>query len=556
MAEKDKEKKRGIGRRDFLKAAATTPVVGAFTYSIAKKESCDKAARQKILDKADVTGRVHPFISKQEKKLSIRPGADKTINIGYIGVGGRGKSLMRFAGFYPPEEGQPVGLEGLEPLNIRCTAVCDLFKPNIEWALKAARGNAKAYSSYQELLEKSDVDAVVIATTDQWHGPAAIAAAKAGKHVYVEKCMTYNIEETFQLRDAVKKSGIVLQLGHQGRHSSRYKSVMDVIAKGMLGHVSLIHCYTCRNSNDGAWFRGIPKEHGPISAPSGARNVDWDQFISNMSRRPYDPNHFFNWQCYKDYSTGLPGLLASHDIDAVCMVMQLGIPATATASGGVYHYKDFIYHMKANGEPLGTDEPLPAGAVARPDVPVLKREMPDVFQVIYEWPDKDLTVVYNATLSSSFSRGQIYMGDEAAMDLTKGVDIYADPRSKRYADLIESGEVQPDKPMISYMDMVGGGAEAITSATSQWAVSRGLLYTYRGGRVVNTAYLHIKDWLDHIRAGDQDTMCNIDDGFQVAIATHMANLSYQTGCRVRWDNEEEKLLYDIPGIKEVVLAQI
>lgn len=532
----------GMKRRDFLKAAATTPVLGAFGVALYSKESHDKAAREEILQIGKEVSGTNPNILKRNYK---RIGsANDTINIGIVGCGGRGKSLMRSCGFYPPEDGEPRGLEGTEPLNLKLTAVCDLFQPSIDWAVKASGGTAKVYRTYQEMFDKSDIDAVVIATSDHYHAPVAIAAARAGKHIYVEKCMTKTIKEAFEVREAVKKAGVVLQLGHQNRNSNRYDSAMEVIDKGMLGHVSLIQCYTNRNSRNGAWVYDIPKEHGPMNAPSGPRNVDWEQYVVNTIKRPYEPNRFFRWRCFWDYGTGLSGDLLTHELDVINMVMNLGIPATAVASGGVYHHKEYVTMMTAEGEPLDSDEPVPEGAIPRPDVPVLRRDVPDVFQVVYEWPDRDLTVVYNATLSNNWGRAQIYLGSEATMDLTNGVDVFADPRSKRYADWLKSGKVRPDEPMLSYRNVAGKGIEAITAATAQWTVAKGLLYTYRGGRMVSTSYLHLKNWTDHIRDNNTDTICNIDDGFQEAITAHMATYSYLKGTRVRWDAENERVLFD------------
>ncbi len=532
----------GMKRRDFLKAAATTPMLGAFGAALYSKESHDKAAREEILQIGKEVSGTNPNILKRNYK---RIGsADDTINIGIVGCGGRGKSLMRSCGFYPPEEGEPRGLEGTEPLNLKLTAICDLFQPSIDWAVKASGGTAKVYRTYQEMFDKSDIDAVVIATSDHYHAPVAIAAARAGKHIYVEKCMTKTIKEAFEVRQVVKKAGVVLQLGHQNRNSNRYDSAMEVINKNMLGDVSLIQCYTNRNTRNGAWVYDIPKEHGPMNAPSGPRNVDWEQYVINTIKRPYDPNRFFRWRCFWDYGTGLSGDLLTHELDVINMVMNLGIPTTAVASGGVYHHKKYVSLMTAEGEPLDSDEPVPEGAIPRPDVPVLRRDVPDVFQVVYEWPDRDLTVVYNATLANNWGRAQIYLGSEATMDLTDGVDVFADPRSKRYADWLKSGKVRPDEAMLSYRNVAGKGVEAITAATAQWTVAKGLLYTYRGGRMVSTSYLHLKNWIDHIRDNNTDTICNIDDGFQEAITAHMATYSYLKGTRVRWDAENERVLFD------------
>ncbi len=534
-----------LDRRDFLKAAAGTPVLGAFAYSAVKKGRIDRIRREELLEQAGGPEKTHPFMERKYKKLSSHQSSSDTINIGVIGVGSRGKDHLRALGLFPPEEltaQVKEELAGREPLNVRCTAVCDLYQPNVDYGVRASGGTAKAYRTHQELLADSDVDAVVVATDDHWHAPVARAAAEAGKHVYVEKCMTQNIRETYELRDAVRKAGIVFQLGHQNRNSVEYESAMDVVARGMLGDIRLIQCYTNRNSNNGAWFRDVPKSHGPLNDASGPRNLDWEQYVSNRENRPYDPNRFFNWTCFKDYSTGLSGQLLSHEMDLINMVMELGIPSTAFASGGTYHYKQYQAMVDKNGEPLGTDDPVPAGGKVRQDVPLLKREWPDVLQVVYEWPDRGLTVVYNATLGNQYNRDQIYLGSEGTMEFDGGVQIYADRRSERYAELLDSGRVTPDVPMISYRNLSGKGVEALTSATASWSLSKGLLYTYQGGRRVNTTYLHHKNWLTHMRADDTDTLCHIEDGFQEAITAHMGTASFLTGRRVHWNPDTEQMM--------------
>lgn len=548
MADKKNNNGAGIGRRQFLKAAATTPVVGAFAYSVNRKQATDSAARERILDTAGAGTEVRQ-VTERRKKDAVVPSAaaSKVINLGFIGIGGRGYSIMRSSGFVANEldsNGIPLGNSVHPSLNIRCTAVCDLFTPYVERAVEASGGKAKAYRTYQELLQDPDVDAVVIATPDFYHVPIAKAAAEAGKHVYVEKCMTVNLQEAFDLRDAVRKSGIIFQLGHQNRNSNSYDSAMEVMDKGLLGKVTMIHCYNNRNSLHGAWYYDIPKEHGPMNASSGPRNVDWEQYTAITTKRPYDPNRFFRWRCYWDYGTGIAGDLLTHELDVINMVMQMGIPTTCVASGGVSYFKEYVSMMTAEGEPISADQPLPEGARPRPDVPACRREVPDLFQTVFEWPELDLTVVYNCTFGNELHRGQLYLGDEATMDLTRDVEVYADPRSRRYAEAIRKGLVRIDSPMIVYRNLAGRGVEAITSATSQWTVSKGLLWTYRDGRRVDVTYLHVKNWIDHIRANSTDTLCNIDDGFQEAITANMATESLLKGCRIRWNEKEQKIEYD------------
>lgn len=549
-----KENCSGLSRKDFLKAAATVPVLGAFAFSVAKKNESDRESRQRVMEEFE-----KGLEQKSRKKRSAPlPSRNDTLNIAFIGVGSRGKDHMRSLGFVLDkdlEPGQTPGKDLRASLNIRCSAVCDLYDPNLEYAVQASGGEAKAYSNYEELLASDDVDAVVIATSDHWHAPIAKAAAEAGKHVYVEKCMTHNVRETYELREAVRRRGIVFQLGHQNRNSNRYEDAIKVVDSGILGHVTLVQCYTNRNSNNGAWFRNVPASHGPKNEGSGPRNLDWERYTANTEKRPYDPNRFFNWSCYWDYSTGLSGQLLTHEMDVLNMILQLGMPASASASGGIYHFREYQAMMTADGKPLGTDDPLPQGALPRPDVPRIEREAPDVFQVVYEWPERGLTVVYNATLANSWRRGQIYMGNEATMDLSNGVRVYADPESKKFAHLIASGDVRPNEPMLAFTGAANKGLDAVTTATSSYYQSLGLMYEMQNGKRVDVTYLHHKNWLDHIRANDTGTLCNIEDGFQEAMTAHMATLSYKTGSRVRWDTANEKIICDAnPALVESLLV--
>lgn len=512
MSEKNNEKKKndeksnnGLNRRDFLKGVATTPAIGAFAYATYKKGREESRARVDTLgfDPAGAPGEG----DNAPATLSTRS-PNNTVNIGVIGVGIRGKQLMGAAGFAQPDQlgrNERLGTDGQEPLNIRITGICDLYEPYLEWGVKAAGGTAKSYKNYLEMLGAQDVDAVMIVTPDHWHAPIVMDAARAGKHVYVEKCFTHNIPETFEAVKTVKQNKVVLQLGHQGRSSDIHARAKEIVDKGLLGKVTLIQTFTNRNNPNGAWVYDIPKEAGP-------RNIDWEQFTGKGPKRELDLKRFFRWRCYWDYGTGLSGDLLTHEWDAVDMVMNLGIPASAVASGGIYYYKD-------------------------------GREVPDLFQVTYEYPDRDLTVIYNATLANAWRRGKLFMGSDATMDLTNGVMVYADRNSQRYGEKIQSGEIEVERPIVSYMQGAGRRLEAVTSPTQQWTIEKGLLYSFtRRGGVVNTAYLHIKNWLEAIREGTRAN-CNEDVAFNEAITAHMATLSFKEGRRVRWDAARQEVVF-------------
>jgi len=188
--------------------------------------------------------------------------------------------------------------------------------------------------------------------------------------------------------------------------------------------------------------------------------------------------------------------------------MGLGIPNSAMSTGGVYFFKD-------------------------------GRTVPDVLHTVFEFPERNLSLMYSATLASQLNRGKKVMGHDAYMEMGNTLTIYADPRSTRYAEKIKQGIIKPDMPIYSYIP--GKGADTVTSATERYFAGRGLLYTYRGGKRVDTTHLHMKEWLDAIRNNGK-TSCNIDQGFEEAMTAHMGTLSYHHKKQVFWDKENEQIV--------------
>jgi predicted dehydrogenase len=368
---------------------------------------------------------------------------------------------------------------------------------------KGKMGNMpKRYSNYIDLINADDIDAVIIATPDHWHGPMAIAAAEAGKHVYVEKPMTWTVEETYAVRKAVKDNNVVFQLGHQGRQTESYYKAREAIEKGLLGKITLIEVTTNRNDPNGAWVY-------PIHEEASENTIDWEQFLGRAPRHPFSPERFFRWRCWWDYSTGLSGDLLTHEYDAMNQVLELGIPHSATSSGGIYYFKD-------------------------------GRTVPDVLHTVFEYPDRDLSMVYSATLASNRKRGRVIMGHDASMELGHDLLIKADPRSTRYREKIDKGIIDPELPLFTWSPGMKN-VDAVTSPTEQYFAGRGLLYTYRGGKWEDPTHLHIREWLNCIRNGGT-TSCNIDLGFEEAMTAHMGTIAYKENRKVYWDEENEKII--------------
>ncbi len=417
-----------------------------------------------------------------------------------------------------------------EDLNVRLAGVCDVFDIHAGQALDSfnTEGNEiRRYRTYEEMIADPGIDAVVIATPDHWHGPMSIAALQAGKHVYVEKPMTHNIAETYELREAARNSSGVLMVGHQHRQTQSFLTAQDVIRKDVLGHIGLVQANTNRNQDRGAWQYDIHEAAGPDT-------IDWAQFIGNAPMVPFNKEHFFRWRKWWAYGSGLSGDLMTHDYDRINCVLNMGIPDSVTASGGIYTHRD-------------------------------GRNVPDVMQICMDWsnPGKDpvpenakrrgMTMLYSATLGNEHSRQTLLMGHDGTMELGNRLRIFTDPGSTRYASLIEAGTFQPDTPAFEY-DPAAEGLDAVTSATTAYFADKGLLWTYRDGKRVDSTFLHLREWLSCIRNGGRPS-CGIDEGFEEAITAHMGGVAYKLGRRIDWDREKQEIV-PVPGydLDEVLLA--
>jgi len=251
-----------VGRRDLIKGLATIPVVGAYLYAWYRKQKFNKMMSGAINEEIKLSEENPVFNRKVPDEPQIR--------LGIIGSGGRGLSLLKAAGFLYPEKidewkesAQKNNTDKRydefleqEDLNLVVNGVCDIFDVNAEKALNAGANierigfdgklgsKPKRYKSYKELLKANDIDAVIIATPDHWHGTMSIEAARAGKHVYCEKPMTWTVPETYEVVKAVKENNIVFQLGHQNRQTESYFKAKEAIEKNLLGKVNLIEVTT------------------------------------------------------------------------------------------------------------------------------------------------------------------------------------------------------------------------------------------------------------------------------------------------------------------------
>ncbi|MFM8913322.1 MAG: Gfo/Idh/MocA family protein [Flammeovirgaceae bacterium] len=516
-----------LSRRNWLKALGGLPLLGGVWYAGASFSGKVKREREHLLQTLNIKASTPPTTGSM---------AGTPLRVGIVGFGGRGEHLVRSLGFATqewldemkksssenPDDTRLSEFLEQENLNVKLTAVCDVFDVHAEKATRSFNkpDNAcKRYRTHTELINSGDVDAIIIATPDHWHAPIAIDAIKAGVHVYVEKPMTHTIKETYDLRDAVRNHPkSVLMLGHQHRQTQSFLTAQDAIAKNTLGHVSLVVTATNRNDDNGAWQYDIHPHASPTT-------IDWDLFLGTAPKTPFNTEHFFRWRKWWAYGSGLSGDLMTHDYDRVNCVLKMGIPKYVTASGGIYTHRD-------------------------------GRNVPDVMQINMEFPDfttgtsqepgkeKGMTFVYSATLGNQFDRGTVLMGHDASMELGNMLTIYADAGSTRYKKMIEDQSMDPMVPIYRY-DPSASGVDAVTSATAKYFANKGLLWTYRDGKRVDSTFLHLREWLHCIRNGGKPS-CGIQEGFEEAITAHMGGLSYKLGRRIEWDAVNEKIIA-LPG---------
>jgi predicted dehydrogenase len=443
--------------------------------------------------------------------MACSAGSDDELRIGVIGVGRRGQDHLAALGYL--DKTSALGArkkDSWDPLpGSRVVAVADPFKANLEEGARQVRaqvGEVAAYADYRDLLDREDVDAVVIATPDHLHTPIAIDAAKKGADVYVEKCISNNVEETFELEAALKANGRILQAGFQTRQDHIHKQAGQVIANGHIGKVHMVETFFHRGGEAGAWVFPYEKNGGPPRD-----QIDWELFLGNAPAVDYSPKRYFGWRCFWDYSTGISGDILTHVLNSMKTLIGVGIPSSVTASGGIYYWKD-------------------------------GRETPDQFNVLCEYPDHEVSITFQSTLSNAFHETATrFLGEEGTIELDWRLRAYPDQWSKKYAQQLASGAMNPRQPFINIED-TAAGMVAHAAPSQLWLGGRGATLTTRSdGEVQDTTRLHHQNFLDCIRSR-QEPDAGFQDALPVTIAAHMATISYREGRRVVWDAENRKVI--------------
>jgi len=260
-------------------------------------------------------------------------GANDRIQMGVIGVGGMGT-------------GHVGGLvKRAQPDNVQVVAVCDVYQRRVS----RARGicNGDGYVDYRKVIDRSDVDAVLIATPDHWHAKIAMEAIESGKHVYVEKPMTHTVEQALALRDTVRRHKKILQVGPQATGEDGFWKAHTAIKAGRIGKVTWAHASYNRNAR--ICLFNEHQKIDPTAGPdkSGEDHIDWDTWLGHRwglaPKIPWNPEHFFRFRKYWPYNGGVATDLLYHKLAPLLLAIagpNGEYPLRVNASGGLYVEKD------------------------------------------------------------------------------------------------------------------------------------------------------------------------------------------------------------------------
>ena len=401
------------------------------------------------------------------------------IRFGIIGIGMQGSGLLSTA----------VGLPGVE-----CVAAADLYDGRHTLAKEITHNpNLPTTRRYQELLDRKDIDCIIAAVPDHWHKRVVVDACNAGKDIYCEKPMSHSAEQGFAMVDAARKNNRIVQIGSQRVSSMLCAKAREMYHNGAIGEIENVELSLGRNSPTGAWEYPPPFDASP-------ETIDWETWLNDAPKIPFDAKRFARWRCWKEYGTGVGGDLMVHLISG--MLFTLGwneAPRSASALGGIKRWPD-------------------------------GRNMPDIHTVLFDY--HGVPVYVRLGLGTETPELARFMGPKGLLDATGGELRYSPQTGKDDSPSYYSGGF-PHKMREEYV--------------KQWYAEHG--QRDRASLMEDTVYRG-DDWddlvphLTNFFAAVKSRKPVAEDavfGNHAAIACHMANESYFRKKAVYWDESSMRI---------------
>ncbi len=377
-----------INRRDFMKRAGLTTVGASLVIS---------SIPAKVL------------------------GANEKVIVGVIGTGRQGIGDLKAF------QKQP---------EVEIAAVCDVYQPNLDQAVKATDGKAKTCRDFREIVDRKDIDVVIVGTPDHWHALHTVLACQAGKDVYVEKPICTRLEEGKHMVEAARKYNRVVQVGTQQRSGIHFQKAVELVQDGMIGKVSFVR--TWNYSNEYPEGIGNPTDSDPPST------LDWDMWLGPAPKLAFNWNRFGvgdRWSTFRyfwDYAGGMMTDWGVHLLDIVQWAMKVDGPNAVTASGGKWYVQD-------------------------------NRETPDTLQVTYEYPGFVCTYE-NRTCNGNSMYGKGYgiefHGTEGTLFVDRsGFEVHPEKRhlGKGGKEVSRTASMQMDSANDEHFDHVRNFLDCVKS---------------------------------------------------------------------------------------------
>ncbi len=298
-------------------------------------------------------------------RIALGYPANETLRVGAIGTGGRCRRAL-----IPAAKKVP---------GVKIVAACDVWDGALEPAKALVEPGSLATRHYEEVLDRRDIDAVIVGTPDHWHVPVTIDACKAGKDVYVEKPLTWNIAEGKSVVAAQNDHQRIVQVGMQQRSMPHFKKGFEIIRSGELGEVNKVHL---------TWNRNSKLRHRKFGIDP--KSVDWRRWLGRAKDRPFDDYLLRNFRWFWEFGGGILTDLMVHYIDVANWFLDLTHPTTAASIGDFIQAKEFW-------------------------------ETPDSIQTLLHYPDKRLEIYFEGTFSNARNGAMLeFMGRKATLYMDRG----------------------------------------------------------------------------------------------------------------------------------------
>jgi predicted dehydrogenase len=419
-----------------------------------------------------------------------KPAPGDRIGVAVIGCGGMGR--MDQADFQRNPD-------------VEIVACCDVYKPNLEKSVAMTGGKAAPYSDFRKVLERRDVDAVIIATPDHWHPLITVNACDAGKDVYVEKPVSNRLREGRLMVEAARRNQRVVQVGLQQRSGTHFQRAVKMVQSGEIGDVHYVQCWNHES--------GSPEGAGNPSEASAPEGLDWDFWVGPAPMRPFKKSyHPAQWRWFFDFGGGKMTDWGVHLVDIVHWGMGVDAPRSVTAIGGKLFVND-------------------------------ARDTPDTLSAVFEYPG--FLLHYSFLLHNSFGQngnpGHKPFGSYGIQfHGTKGT-LFVDRAGYEVVAQTE-GHTDPGGGSVRDMDDLTGVGQYYTARMA-------------GGRATSSLqhFPHVRNFLDCVKSR-QKPIADIESSHLATAACHLANIAYQTGRKIEWDAKSEKIT-NVPEANALLTRQ-